>query len=197
MKRLKRRQGVFETFWPYVRPYRWWMALALAILILDTLTDLASPWPIAQAMVRQAPLLLLDEPTVALDAQAEQIIVQALERLMVGRTTLVIAHRLSTIQRADLVLVLDKGRIVEAGTPAELFAARGHYYQLYTLQFQARELVSPSSPEEQPLVESLPPQADTNDDMVDAPTNPVRTMSLSRTEPCSSQSSGKLSAQSC
>ncbi|MFL5662147.1 MAG: ATP-binding cassette domain-containing protein [Ktedonobacteraceae bacterium] len=90
---------------------------------------------IARAMVRQAPLLLLDEPTVALDAQAEQIIVQALERLMVGRTTLVIAHRLSTIQRADLVLVIDKGRIVEVGTPAELLAAGGHYYQLYRLQF--------------------------------------------------------------
>jgi subfamily B ATP-binding cassette protein MsbA len=117
-------------------------------------------------MVRQAPLLLLDEPTVALDAQAEQIIVQALERLMVGRTTLVIAHRLSTIQRADLVLVIDNGRIVEAGTPAELMAACGHYYQLYTLQFQTRELASLSSPEHQSIVNS-PPQADNNDDIVD------------------------------
>jgi ATP-binding cassette, subfamily B, bacterial len=121
---------------------------------------------IARAMVRQAPLLLLDEPTVALDSQAEQIIVQALERLMVGRTTLVIAHRLSTIQRADLVLVIDKGRIVEAGTPAELLAAGGHYYQLYTLQFQTRELASPSSPEHQPIANS-PPQADDDDDIVD------------------------------
>jgi ATP-binding cassette, subfamily B, bacterial len=121
---------------------------------------------IARAMVRQAPLLLLDEPTVALDSQAEQIIVQALERLMVGRTTLVIAHRLSTIQRADLVLVIDKGRIVEAGTPAELLAAGGHYYQLYTLQFQTRELASPSSPEHQPIANS-PPQADNDDDIVD------------------------------
>jgi ATP-binding cassette, subfamily B, bacterial MsbA len=85
---------------------------------------------------------------------------------MVGRTTLVIAHRLSTIQRADLVLVIDKGRIVEAGTPAELLAVRGHYYQLYTLQFQARELASPSSPEHQPVVDSSP-QADHNDDIVD------------------------------
>ncbi len=122
---------------------------------------------IARAMLRQAPLLLLDEPTVALDAQAEQIIVQALERLMVERTTLVVAHRLSTIQRADLVLVLDKGRIVEAGTPAELLAARGHYYQLYTLQFQTPELASPSSPEHQPIVDSPPPRADNSDDMVD------------------------------
>ena len=143
---------------------------------------------IARAMVRQAPLLLLDEPTVALDAQAEQIIVQALERLMVGRTTLVIAHRLSTIQRADLVLVIDKGRIVEAGTPAELLAARGHYYQLYTLQFQAQEPVSPSSPEHRPTVDSLPPQTNTNEDLVDEPTNSIRTMSLWRTEPSAASS---------
>ncbi len=128
---------------------------------------------IARAMVRQAPLLLLDEPTVALDAQTEQIIVQALERLMVGRTTLVSAHRLSTIQRADLVLVIDKGRIVEAGTPAELLAARGHYYQLYTLQFQAQEPLSPSAPEHQPIVYSPPPQTD-NNDIVDAHTIPIR-----------------------
>jgi ATP-binding cassette, subfamily B, bacterial len=132
---------------------------------------------IARAMVRQAPLLLLDEPTVALDAQAEQIIVQALERLMVGRTTLVIAHRLSTIQRADLVLVIDKGRIVEVGTPAELLAAGGHYYQLYKLQFQTRELAFPSSSEHQPIVDS-PPQTDNNDNIVDALTSPIRTISL-------------------
>ncbi len=131
---------------------------------------------IARAMVRQAPLLLLDEPTVGLDAQAERIVAQALERLMVGRTALVIAHRLSTIQRADMVLVIDKGRIVEAGTPAELLAAGGHYYQLYTLQFQTREPVSPSSPEHQPIVYS-PPQADNNDDIVEVPTIPIRTVS--------------------
>jgi ATP-binding cassette, subfamily B, bacterial len=89
---------------------------------------------IARAMVRQAPLLLLDEPTVGLDARSEQSVVEALERLMVGRTTLVSAHRLSTIQRADLILVIEDGRIVEAGTPAQLLAARGSYYQLYALQ---------------------------------------------------------------
>lgn len=122
---------------------------------------------IARAMLRQAPLLLLDEPTVALDAQAEQIIVQALERLMVERTTLVVAHRLSTIQRADLVLVLDKGRIVEAGTPAELLAAHGHYYQLYTLQFQTREPASPSSPEHQSMVDSPLSQVENNDETID------------------------------
>ncbi len=89
---------------------------------------------IARAMVRQAPLLLLDEPTVGLDAQSEQTVVEALERLMVGRTTLVSAHRLSTIQRADLVLVISDGRIVEAGTPRQLLAARGHFFKLYALQ---------------------------------------------------------------
>jgi len=94
---------------------------------------------IARAMIRQAPLLLLDEPTVGLDAISEQSVVAALERLMVGRTTLVSAHRLSTIQRADLVLVMNNGRIVEAGTPARLLAARGYYYQLYSMQFRMQE----------------------------------------------------------
>ena len=89
---------------------------------------------IARAMVRQAPLLLLDEPTVGLDAQSEQSVVEALKRLMVGRTTVVSAHRLSTIQQADLILVIDNGRIAEAGTPAQLLAARGAYYQFYELQ---------------------------------------------------------------
>ncbi len=95
---------------------------------------------IARAMVRQAPILLLDEPTVGLDARSEQIVVEALERLMVGRTTLVSAHRLSTIQRADLILVIDGGRIIEAGTPAQLLTQRGAYYQLYSLQAHSLEL---------------------------------------------------------
>ena len=96
---------------------------------------------IARAMVRQAPLLLLDEPTVGLDAQSEDSVVQALERLMIGRTTLVSAHRLSTIQRADLILVIDQGRIVEQGTPAQLIAQRGYYYRLHALQFHLSETV--------------------------------------------------------
>ncbi len=94
---------------------------------------------IARAMVRQAPLLLLDEPTVGLDAQSEQSVVEALERLMVGRTTVVSAHRLSTIQRADLILVVENGRITEAGTPAQLLAARGAYYKFYELQSHSLE----------------------------------------------------------
>jgi len=106
---------------------------------------------IARAILRQAPLLLLDEPTVGLDAQSEQLVVEALERLMAGCTTLVSAHRLSTIQRADLILVLDKGRIVEAGTPAELLAAHGHYHRFYTLQFCVQEPRSPVQPDGGPF----------------------------------------------
>lgn len=94
---------------------------------------------IARAILRQAPLQLLDEPTTGLDAQSEQTVVQALERLMAGRTTVVSAHRLSTIQRADLVLVIEKGYLVESGTPAELLAARGHYYRFSLLQSGGQE----------------------------------------------------------
>ena len=94
---------------------------------------------IARAMVRQAPLLLLDEPTVGLDAQSEDDVVQALERLMVGRTTFVSAHRLSTIQKANLIIVVDQGYIVEVGTPADLLARRGYYYRLYALQFHLND----------------------------------------------------------
>jgi ATP-binding cassette, subfamily B, bacterial len=111
---------------------------------------------IARAILRQAPLLLLDEPTVGLDAQSEQLVVEALERLMAGRTTLVSAHRLSTIQRADLVLVLDKGHIVEAGPPAQLLAERGHYYRFHALQFGAQEPWSPVQPEVGPFSYKMP-----------------------------------------
>ncbi len=89
---------------------------------------------IARAMVRQAPILLLDEPTVGLDAQSEQTVVEALDRLMVGRTTLVSAHRLSTIRRADSILVIGNGRIIETGTFEQLLARRGPFYKLYALQ---------------------------------------------------------------
>lgn len=92
---------------------------------------------IARAMVRRAPLLLLDEPTVGLDAESEQSVVEALERLMVGRTTIISAHRLSTIQRADLVLVIANGCIVESGSPQQLLAARRYFYRLYMLQFRS------------------------------------------------------------
>ncbi|MFO1141808.1 MAG: ABC transporter ATP-binding protein [Amaricoccus sp.] len=90
---------------------------------------------IARAIVRDAPILLLDEPTSALDAESEALIRDALDRLAHGRTTLVIAHRLSTVLDSDLIVVMDKGRIVEQGTHAELLARQGLYADLYQLQF--------------------------------------------------------------
>jgi ATP-binding cassette, subfamily B, bacterial len=91
---------------------------------------------IARAILRDAPLLLLDEATSSLDAESEQLVQAALERLMQGRTTLVIAHRLATVLSCDRILVLDHGRIVEQGTHAQLTAAGGLYARLAKLQFQ-------------------------------------------------------------
>jgi ATP-binding cassette, subfamily B, bacterial len=93
---------------------------------------------IARALLRDAPLLLLDEATSALDAQSEQLVQQALERLMKTRTTVVIAHRLATVRAADRIVVLDGGRIVEQGRHAELAAAGGLYSRLARLQFEDR-----------------------------------------------------------
>ena len=91
---------------------------------------------IARAMLRNAPILLLDEATSALDPISEQQIQAALERLMRNRTTLVIAHRLSTIQSADLIYVVEKGKIIESGTHEELLDNQGIYTKLYTTQFR-------------------------------------------------------------
>ena len=90
---------------------------------------------IARALLKNAPVLILDEPTSALDAYTESLLLQALERLMAGRTTFIIAHRLSTIRRANQIALLDAGRIIETGTHDQLLAARGFYHRLHARQF--------------------------------------------------------------
>jgi subfamily B ATP-binding cassette protein MsbA len=99
---------------------------------------------IARALLRDAPILVLDEATSSLDTEAERVIQDAVERLMEGRTVIVIAHRLSTVQRADQILVLDRGRVVERGTHASLLAQSGHYRRLYELQFEDAPLARES-----------------------------------------------------
>jgi subfamily B ATP-binding cassette protein MsbA len=94
---------------------------------------------IARALLKDAPILVLDEATSSLDSEAERSVQEALEVLMENRTTLVIAHRLSTVRRADRIIVVEHGRIVEEGTHDELFARDGEYRKLYDLQFVAAE----------------------------------------------------------
>jgi subfamily B ATP-binding cassette protein MsbA len=94
---------------------------------------------IARAMLKNAPMLLLDEATSALDTESERHVQAALRQLMRGRTTLVIAHRLSTVIDADLIYVVDHGRIIEHGTHAELLHRGGAYARLYTLQFAGQD----------------------------------------------------------
>ena len=92
---------------------------------------------IARAIYKDAPILILDEATSALDSESERLVQQALETLMRGRTSLVIAHRLSTIERADRIVALDGGRIVESGSHAELLRLGGLYARLHALQFRS------------------------------------------------------------
>jgi subfamily B ATP-binding cassette protein MsbA len=92
---------------------------------------------IARALLKNAPILILDEATSALDSESERKVQDALAHLMEGRTTLVIAHRLSTIERADAIVVMHDGRVLESGRHAELLEAGGHYSALYRMQFAA------------------------------------------------------------
>jgi ABC-type multidrug transport system fused ATPase/permease subunit len=91
---------------------------------------------IARAILKDPAVLILDEATSNLDTESERLIEDALARLLVGRTTLIIAHRLSTVQRADRLVVLDRGRIVEEGTHEELLGRGGLYARLYQRQFR-------------------------------------------------------------
>jgi subfamily B ATP-binding cassette protein MsbA len=93
---------------------------------------------IARALLNNAPVLILDEATSALDTESERYIQASLEKLMKGRTTLVIAHRLSTIENADVIVVMDSGRIVEMGTHEDLLALNGHYSALHQINFEEK-----------------------------------------------------------
>lgn len=103
---------------------------------------------VARAFLKNAPILILDEPTSSIDSKTEAVILDALDRLMVGRTTFIIAHRLSTIRYSDVILVLNDGQLVEQGTHSELLSAMGTYHQLHQVQVtqrKSRRIASESS----------------------------------------------------
>jgi subfamily B ATP-binding cassette protein MsbA len=94
---------------------------------------------IARAIIRDAPILVMDEPSSGLDAESEELVFDALSKLMADRTSIVIAHRLATVSRADVIFVIDGGRVAEQGTHQELLARGGLYSRLYELQFRREE----------------------------------------------------------
>lgn len=115
---------------------------------------------VARAFLRDAPVLILDEPTSSIDSRTEGVVLQALERLMEGRTTLMIAHRLSTVRRADQILVLHHGELVQRGTHDELVATEGLYHELWAAQSGQGEL---------PAGEAQPPPSPVPSEEVVAP----------------------------
>jgi subfamily B ATP-binding cassette protein MsbA len=117
---------------------------------------------IARALLRDSPVLLLDEATSSLDNESEYLVQEALARLMLGRTTIVIAHRLTTVERADRILVLDRGRIVEDGTHGELIAAKALYWRLYTRAFKDDRPVEATLP----IVIGMDPRGEAHGDKV-------------------------------
>lgn len=101
---------------------------------------------IARLLLKEPEIVILDEATAHLDSESEVAVQDALARALTGRTSLVIAHRLSTVLNADLVIVLDEGRVVESGTHAELLAAGGLYAELYRTQFERQAEGVPAAP---------------------------------------------------
>src|SRR5205823_6859886 len=102
---------------------------------------------IARALLRDAPILILDEPTSALDVTTEALVIEAIERLMAGRTTFIIAHRLSTVRRCDRILVLSGGSVAEQGTLPELLRRDGIFAEYYRTQFAPEAEVEAESGE--------------------------------------------------
>ncbi|MEO8410620.1 MAG: hypothetical protein ABI478_08610, partial [Propionivibrio sp.] len=106
-------------------------------------------------ILKDAPILILDEATSALDTESERHIQNALDHLTSNRTTLVIAHRLSTIEKADVIMVMQHGRIVERGTHASLLAAHGHYARLHAMQFSKEGTQESTADRAEPAAEFL------------------------------------------